>query len=83
MTGREVYDYLNQREETLASVARALKTSPQDVLTAAERLQEQRAHLEKQIQQLKSGATGQSCGTQVLRCRRSKVGNRRRAQRGR
>jgi alanyl-tRNA synthetase len=56
VTGAGAYQYINEHEETLDRLARLLKTSPRDVLTAAEKLVQQRAQLEKQLQQLKTGA---------------------------
>src|SRR5204862_408428 len=55
-----IYDYLNQREETLEQIAQLLKTNPRDVLVAAEKLIKERSELQKQVQQLKSGAAGSS-----------------------
>jgi alanyl-tRNA synthetase len=55
VTGRGALDYLNRREATLAQVAGLLKTSPNDVLAATERLLTQRQELEKQVKQLKAG----------------------------
>lgn len=55
VTGQGAYDYVNRREETLQAVAALLKSNPNDVLTAAERLLQQRQELEKQNRQLKQG----------------------------
>ncbi|MCC6728299.1 MAG: alanine--tRNA ligase [Chthonomonadales bacterium] len=56
LTGQGAYAWVQQREEVLGAVARALKSSPRDVATAAEKLAAQRAQLEKQVQQLKARA---------------------------
>ncbi len=58
VTGQGAYDFMSEKENTLSQLAQVLKTSPKDVLMAAEKLQQQRAQLEKQIQQLRSGAAG-------------------------
>ncbi|HZP80844.1 MAG TPA: DHHA1 domain-containing protein, partial [Chthonomonadaceae bacterium] len=59
VTGAGAYDYVNQREETLAHVASLLKTSPNNVVHAAERLIQQRQELERQNRQLKAGGATQ------------------------
>ncbi len=56
VTGAAAYRLVNEREDSLSQVAELLKTNPRDVLAAVERLQAQRTQLEKQVQQLKSGA---------------------------
>ena len=60
VTGQGAYEYVNRREETLAVVAGLLKTNPNDVVTAAERLIGQRQELERQNRQLKAGGAGQA-----------------------
>ncbi|HLK61703.1 MAG TPA: alanine--tRNA ligase, partial [Chthonomonadaceae bacterium] len=60
VTGQAAFEYVNRREETLSQVASLLKSSPNDVVTAAERLIAQRQDLEKQIRQLKSGGAAQA-----------------------
>jgi len=61
VTGAGAYDFVQEREETLAELARLLRTHPRDILAAAEKVVSQRAQLEKQVQQLKAGAaTGKS-----------------------
>ncbi len=60
VTGAGAYDYLHRREETLAQIASLLKTSPNEVLTATERLLTQRQELEKQNRQLRSGGATQT-----------------------
>ncbi|HLJ57989.1 MAG TPA: alanine--tRNA ligase, partial [Chthonomonadaceae bacterium] len=56
VTGQGAYRLVSQRDETLRTVAALLKSSPADVLTAAERLVQQRQELERQNRALKSGA---------------------------
>ncbi len=60
ITGNAVYRYLREQEQKLAQLATLLKSNPNDVLTAAERLVQQRQELEKQNRQLKSGETAQT-----------------------
>ncbi len=60
VTGRGALDYVNRREEMLAQVAGLLKSSPNDLLKAAERLLTQRQDLERQIRQLKMGGGTQT-----------------------
>src|ERR1051325_10090098 len=55
VTGQGALDLITRREETLSQIATLLKSSPNDAVTAAERLLQQRHDLEKQIKQLKSG----------------------------
>ena len=64
VTGLGAYAYVNRREQTLLGVAALLKSNPNDVLTAAERLLMQRQELEKQVRQLKSG--GVAAGAEEL-----------------
>jgi alanyl-tRNA synthetase len=56
VTGRGAIEYVRSEEERLEQVARAVKSSPRDVLAAVEKLLQQRAELQRQVQQLKSGA---------------------------
>ena len=60
ITGNAVYHYLREQEQKLEQLATLLKTKPNDVLTAAERLIKQRQELEKQNRLLKSGETAQA-----------------------
>ena len=60
VTGQGAYQWVNERESALDQIARMLKTNPRDVLGAVERMQAQRAQLEKQVQQLKAGAGADS-----------------------
>jgi alanyl-tRNA synthetase len=60
VTGAGAYQLVREREDSLNQLASLLKTHPRDVLVAAERLQSQRAMLEKQVLQLKSGAASGS-----------------------
>ena len=60
ITGNAVYNYLREQEQKLAQLATLLKSNPNDVLTAAERLVQQKQELEKQNRQLKSGETAQT-----------------------
>jgi alanyl-tRNA synthetase len=55
VTGRAAYDYVQRREETLAQAAALLKSSPNDLVAAAERLVKQREELVKENRQLKAG----------------------------
>ena len=55
VTGAGAYEFVQRREETLAQLAGLLKANPNDVLTATERLLAQRADLEKQNRQLRTG----------------------------
>ncbi|HXG23696.1 MAG TPA: alanine--tRNA ligase, partial [Chthonomonadales bacterium] len=56
VTGAEAYRYVEETEKNLAEIARLLKTNLHDVLPAVERLVQQRAQLEKQLHQLRTGA---------------------------
>lgn len=55
VTGMGAYAFVNRREETLGQVASLLKSTPNDVVTAAERLLAQRQQLERENRQLKAG----------------------------
>jgi alanyl-tRNA synthetase len=55
VTGAGAVEYVNRREETLSQVASLLKSSPNDVVTAAERLLAQRRELEAENRKLKAG----------------------------
>jgi len=57
VTGRGAYALVIQRDQTLRSLASLLKSTPTDVVTAAERLIQQRQELEKQNRQLKTAST--------------------------
>jgi alanyl-tRNA synthetase len=60
VTGAGACAHVSRQEETLSQLAHLLRTTPQDLLTAAEKLVHQRSELEKQVRQLKMGAaTGQ------------------------
>ena len=60
VTGHGAYRFVNQRDETLRSVAALLKSNPADVLTATERLLQHRQELEKQNKALKAGGAAQA-----------------------
>ncbi len=60
ITGNGVYNYLREQEQKLAQLAVLLKSNPNDLVTAAERLVQQRQELEKQNRQLKSGESAQT-----------------------
>lgn len=61
VSGRGAYDLVQKQEEMLNLVAGLLKTSPAMVVTATEKVLEQRTELEKQNRQLKMGGnTAQS-----------------------
>jgi alanyl-tRNA synthetase len=54
VTGAGAYDWVKRREQTLVGVASLLRTNPNDLVTAAERLIQQRQELERQVRQLKT-----------------------------
>ncbi len=60
VTGWGVYQYLRQQEELLEESAARLRCAVSDIPAAIERLQAQRQELEKQIQQLRTGAAARS-----------------------
>jgi alanyl-tRNA synthetase len=60
VTGEGAYRFVTEREEILSRAAQLLKTNPRDLAPAIERLQHQRAQLEQQIQQLRSGGVVQT-----------------------
>ena len=60
VTGQVALDYVNRQEAKIAAVATLLKSNPNDVVTAAERLLQQRQELEKQNRQLKVSGQSQS-----------------------
>lgn len=60
VTGQAAYDYVNRQEEKIAVVASLLKSNPNDIVMAAEKLLQQRQELEKQNRQLKAGGMAQS-----------------------
>jgi alanyl-tRNA synthetase len=55
-TGRTAIEFVNNVEMKLEKVAQMLKSNPRDILIAAEKFVKERSDLQKQIQQLKSGA---------------------------
>ncbi len=55
VTGQVAYRFVNQREDMLRSVASILKSNPSDVVSATEKLLQQRQELERQNRQLKAG----------------------------
>jgi alanyl-tRNA synthetase len=57
VTGAGVLALMKEQEERLELAAKALKSNPRDLLVAIDKLQIQRASLEKQVQQLKSGGS--------------------------
>jgi alanyl-tRNA synthetase len=58
VTGKGAYEYVVRQEETLAQAAQLLKSNPRDILVAAEKLAKERAALEKQVRQIRTGAAG-------------------------
>jgi alanyl-tRNA synthetase len=56
VTGSAAWEYVKQLEDRIIAVAAALRAPEADVVQAAVRLVAQRAELEKQVQQLRTGA---------------------------
>jgi len=64
VTGAGAYAWVREQEETLARIARALRTNPRDVLPALERLQAERTELERKVRDLSVRlASGVAAGT--------------------
>ena len=60
VTGWGTYQYMRQQQELLEEAAVRLKCAVSDIPLAIERLQAQRQELERQIQQLRTGAAARS-----------------------
>ncbi len=60
VTGWWAYQYMRQQQQILQEAAARLKCAVPDIPSAIERLQAQRQELEKQIQQLRTGAAARS-----------------------
>ncbi len=63
VTGKGVYDYLLQRDSLVKDIATGLKSNPNDLKTAVEKLHQEARDLRQQLEKAISGGAGQSGAT--------------------